>query len=179
METFRNNYFQVRFDSGVLLDWLISPETRFLQYLTMLLRLAVAEWSDFAVRVSFARASVLESVCGVGKPAARAEERDKIGGKEREEEGEEEEELVLSEEEAEQLGKVVSCLSGLVASARGLEKNGLVPYSLAPLLRRIDQVVSLYEDCGDADEGEGGDETISENTGCTLPHVLVKEGTIE
>ncbi|CAN0446179.1 unnamed protein product, partial [Ectocarpus sp. 8 AP-2014] len=39
--------FEVRFDSGVLLDWLTSPETAFLQYLTMLLRFAVAEWSDF------------------------------------------------------------------------------------------------------------------------------------
>lgn len=83
------------------------------------------------------------------------EEEDEEEGEDEEEEEGEEEELVLSEEEADRLGKVVSCLSGLVASARGLEKNGLVPYSLAPLLRRIDQVVSLYEDCGDADEGEG------------------------
>ena len=140
---------QVRFDSGVLLDWLISPETRLLQYLTMLLRLAVAEWSDFAVRVSCAkfRASAFEGVYAVGI-AAREEERDEMEGKE-------EEELVLSEEEADRLGKVVSCLSRLVASARGLEKKGLVPYSLAPLLRRIDEVISLYEDCGDAEEGEG------------------------
>lgn len=149
----------MRFDSGVLLDWLISPETRFLQYLTMLLRLAVAEWSDFAVRVSCARSSVAESVCAASA-TARAEERDKVNGTEKEMEEEEEEEMVLNEEEADRLGKVVSCLGGLVASARGLEKNGLVPYSLAPLLRRIDQVVSLYEDCGDAEEGEGDDDRL-------------------
>eukprot|EP00903_Cladosiphon_okamuranus_P010050 g9529.t1 len=147
---------EVRFDSGVLLDWLISPETRFLQYLTMLLRLAVAEWSDFAVRVSCATSSMAGSVCAASS-TARAEEREKAKAKE-EEDGEEE--LVLSEEEADRLGKVVSCLGGLVARARGLEKNGLMPYSLAPLLRRIDQVVSLYEDCGDAEEGEGNGDSL-------------------
>lgn len=142
---------QVRFDSGVLLDWLISPETKFLQYITMLLRLAVAEWSDFAVRVSCARVSAPERLCRVGAPDVGVEKQETM-------EEEEEEELVLSKEEAGRLGKVVSCLSGLVASARGLEKSGLVPYRLAPLLRRIDQVVSLYEDCGDAEE-EGGDDS--------------------
>ena len=145
-------HYQVRFDSGVLLDWLISPETRFLQYLTMLLRLAAAEWSDFAVRVSCARVGVLESVCV--SAAIGVEEREKTKEEEEEEEEQEEEQLVLSEEEAGRLGRVVSCLSGLVASARSLEKNGLVPYSLTPLLARIDQVVSVYEDCGDADEVE-------------------------
>lgn len=149
LASLRKNH-QVRFDPGVLLDWLISPETRFLQYLTMLLRLAVAEWSEFAVRVSCARESE-PRVCGVGAPT-RIKEQEKWEGRETEEE--EEEELVLSEEEAARLGRVVSCLSGLVGSARGLEKSGLVPYSLAPLLRRIDQVVSLYEDCGDAEEAE-------------------------
>lgn len=142
----RNNH-QVRFDSGVLLDWLISPETNFLQYLTMVLRLALAEWSEFATRVSCAKDVALENEGDASVPAGRIED----------EEGKEEEELILSEEEAGRLGQAVSCLSGLVASARGLEKNGLAPYNLAPLLRRIDQVVSLYEDCGDADEGENSD----------------------
>lgn len=139
----------MHFDAGVLLDWLISPETSFLEYLTMLLRLAVAEWSDFAVRVSCAR---------VVAPENGPEERIRVPGgvqdqginENEEEEEEEEDELVLSEEEAGRLGKAVSCLSGLVTRARVLEKRGLVPYNLSPLLRRIDQVVLLYEDCGDA-----------------------------
>lgn len=134
---------QVRFDSGVFLDWLISPETNFLRYLTMLLRFAVAEWPEFATRVSCARIVTVE---------ARARTSSLMKDFEEEEEKEGEEELVLSGEEADRLGKSVSCLSGLVTSARTLEKNGLVPYNLAPLLRRIDQVVSLYEDCGDAEE---------------------------
>lgn len=111
----------------------------------MLLRLALAEWSDFATRVCCARIVALENREDTSVVAA---------GKLEEEEGKEVEEFVLSEEEAGRLGQAVSCLSGLVASARGLEKNGLAPYNLAPLLRRIDQVVSLYEDCGDAEEGE-------------------------
>lgn len=138
------NNRQVRFDSGVLLDWLISPETNFLQYLTMLLRLALVEWPDFAARVSCARVVALENGEDTCAPAGKLEGT----------EGEEEKELVLSDEEAGRLGQAVSCLSGLVASARSLEKKGLAPYNLAPLLRRIDQVVSLYEECGDAEEGE-------------------------
>ncbi|CAM9492111.1 unnamed protein product [Ectocarpus sp. 13 AM-2016] len=138
--------FEVRFDSGVLLDWLTSPETAFLQYLTMLLRFAVAEWSDFAARVSCARVVALED----GVDAVQKTEDEK----EMEEEEEEEEGLVLSEEEANRLGRAMSCLSGLVASARALDRNGLVPYNIAPLLRRIDQVVSLYEECGDAEQEE-------------------------
>lgn len=113
----------------------------------MLLRLALAEWSDFATRVSCARIVAIEDSEDACVVAA---------GEIDEEEGKEEEELILSEEEAGRLGQAVSCLSTLVASARGLEKNGLSPYNLAPLLRRIDQVVSLYEDCGDAEE-EGSD----------------------
>ncbi|CAM9334702.1 unnamed protein product [Ectocarpus sp. 4 AP-2014] len=138
--------FEVRFDSGVLLDWLTSPETAFLQYLTMLLRFAVAEWSDFAARVSCARVVALED----GVDAVQNTEDEK----EMEEEEEEKEELVLSEEEANRLGRAMSCLSGLVASARALDRNGLVPYNISPLLRRIDQVVSLYEECGDAEQEE-------------------------
>ncbi|CAN0463837.1 unnamed protein product [Ectocarpus sp. 12 AP-2014] len=138
--------FEVRFDSGVLLDWLTSPETAFLQYLTMLLRFAVAEWSDFAARVSCARVVALED-----RVDAVQNTEDE---KEVEEEEEEKEELVLSEEEANRLGRAMSCLSGLVASARALDRNGLVPYNIAPLLRRIDQVVSLYEECGDAEQEE-------------------------
>lgn len=137
----------MRFDSGVLLDWLTSPETAFLQYLTMLLRFAVAEWSDFATRVSCARVVALEDGVDVVQNAEDEE-------KEMEEEEEEKEELVLSEEEATRLGRAMSCLSGLVASARALDRNGLVPYNIAPLLRRIDQVVSLYEECGDAEQEE-------------------------
>ncbi|CAN0547658.1 unnamed protein product, partial [Ectocarpus sp. 8 AP-2014] len=137
---------QVRFDSGVLLDWLTSPETAFLQYLTMLLRFAVAEWSDFAIRVSCAKGVAVED----GVDAVQNTE-DEI---EMEEEEEEKEELVLSEEEANRLGRAMSCLGGLVASARALDRNGLVPYNITPLLRRIDQVVSLYEECGDAEQEE-------------------------
>ena len=139
---------QVQFDSGVLLDWLISPETSFLQYLTMLLRLAVAEWSDFAVRLSCARVVAPENGADLGINVSGGVQGQE--GVQEEEEEEEEEELVLSEEEAGRLGNVVSCLSDLVTSARALEKSGLVPYNLAPLLRRIDQVVLLYEECGDA-----------------------------
>ncbi|CAM9492998.1 unnamed protein product [Scytosiphon promiscuus] len=143
---------EVRFDSGVLLDWLISPETSFLRYLTMLLRFAVAEWPHFAARVSCAKVVTLQTGAQIASFVKHVE-----GGQgEEEEKEEEEEELVLSEEEADRLGKSVSCLNGLVTSARALEKSGLVPYNLAPLLRRIDQVVSLYEDCGDADDAELG-----------------------
>ncbi|CAM9444884.1 unnamed protein product [Ectocarpus fasciculatus] len=139
--------FEVRFDSGVLLDWLTSPETAFLQYLTMLLRFAVAEWSDFATRVSCARAVAHKDEVDVVAQNVDDEE-------EMEAEEEEKEELVLSEEEADRLGRAMSCLSGLNASARALDKSGLVPYNIAPLLRRIDQVVSLYEECGDAEQDE-------------------------
>lgn len=127
----------------MLLDWLISPETKFLRYLTLLLRVAVAEWPEFAANVSGASLSV----AGIdGSEGVR-------GGMEDEDN---QEELVLSEEEAERLSSVASCLSGLVSTARGLERSGLVPYNVAPLLRRIEQVVLLYEDCGDAHE-EGQD----------------------
>ncbi|CAN0028584.1 unnamed protein product, partial [Hapterophycus canaliculatus] len=139
---------EVRFESGLLLDWLISPETSFLRYVTMLLRFAVAEWPQFAARVAGASVAISESRAHMRTSMKCLEENEGEG-----EEEEEEEELFLSEEEADRLGKSVSCLSGLLTSARALEKNGLVPYNLAPLLRRIGQVVSLYEDCGDAEEG--------------------------
>lgn len=138
--------FQVRFDPAVLLDWLISPETSFLPYLTLVLRVAVADWPGFAARVSGAFLAAPENDCDLRLPFG-------TGGEE------EEEELVLSDEEAEQLGRTMGCLSGLLASARVLRKNGLVPYDIAPLLKRIGQVVSLYEECGDAcrEEEQGGD----------------------
>lgn len=143
----------MRFDPGVLLDWLISPETTFLRYLTLLLRVAVAEWPEFAANVSGASLST----AGIDG-SERA-----VGGMVDENE---EEELVLSEEEAERLSSVVSCLSGLVSIARGLERNGLVPYNVAPLLRRIEQVVLLYEDCGDAhEEGKDLHEMCVDSTG--------------
>lgn len=123
------------FDSGVLLDWLISPETSFLQYLTLFLRFAVAEWSDFATLMSGVSLLPVE---GDGSCDATANG--------------DEQELVLSEEEARRLAKAISCLSGLAASARGLEKRRLLPYNLTPLLKRIDEIVELYEQCGDADE---------------------------
>lgn len=206
---------QVRFDSRVLLDWLISPETSFLPYLTLLLRLAVLEWSEFAAGVSSAgyvalpkkrcdshaphglegsedklvvRDSEEELVLGdseeelvseVSKEELVLEDSDekvvlkvpkeklvledseeKLVLKDSEEElvlEDSEQELVLSEEEAERLGRTVSCLSGLVTSVRGLERNGLMPFNLSPLLRRIGQVVSLYEECFCDDDSEEED----------------------
>lgn len=160
---------QVRFDSGVLLDWLISPETSFLPYLTLLLRLAVVEWSEFAARVSCAGYVAPSKVCSDLHAPDGVEDSEEgfvlvDPGEElvttnSEEElvlEDSEEELVLTEEEAERLGRTVSCLSGLVASVRGLERNGLMPFNLSPLLRRIGQVVSLYEECccDDAPEEE-------------------------
>lgn len=143
---------QVRFDSGVLLDWLISPETSFLPYITRFLRVSVAEWSDFAARVSGASLASLGSDRCSGGPASTNNE----------EEGEGEEELVLSEAEAERLNRVMSCLSELLAIARALQIKGLAPYNLAPLLRRIEQIVLLYEDCGDA---ENESDTCSDSSG--------------
>lgn len=131
------------FDCEVLLDWLISPETCFLQYLTLFLRLAVAEWSDFATRMSGISHLQVEGG-GDFDAMATGDEQD-------------ERELVLSEEEAELLAKAISCLSGLADSARGLEKRQLLPYNLTPLLNRIDQIVELYEQCGDANECDVGD----------------------
>lgn len=72
-------------------------------------------------------------------------------------------ELVLSEEQAERLARAISCLSGLAASVRGLQSSRLLPYNPAPLLRRIDEIVELYEQCGDADECEiNGDYDMSD-----------------
>ena len=168
----------MRFDSRVLLDWLISPETSFLQYLTLLLRLAVVEWSEFAARVSSAGYVAPPKTCSDSRaPHGLEGSEDELVSRDSEEElvlgdaeenlvlkdseeelvlEDSEEELVLSEEEAERLGRTVSCLSGLVASVRGLERNGLMPFKLSPLLRRIGQVVSLYEECfcDDASEEE-------------------------
>ena len=155
---------QVRFDSGVLLDWLISPETSFLPYLTLLLRLAVVEWSEFAARVSCAgyvgpqKRSDWHAPNGVEGSEAESvleDSEEKLVLEDSEEKlvsEDSEEELVLTEEEAERLGRTVSCLSGLVASVSSLERNGLMPFNLSPLLRRIGQVVSLYEEscCDDA-----------------------------
>lgn len=137
-------HLQVRFDSGVLLDWVISPETCFLRYITILLRLSVSEWPEFAARVSGARFDKFKADSQPGPSCSHG--------------GDGEEELVLSEDEAEQLGSVMSCLSSLATSARGLEGKGLAPFNLAPLLKRIDQLVSLYEDCGDARSEEDCDD---------------------
>lgn len=138
-------HLQVRFDSAVLLDWIISPETCFLRYITILLRLAVSEWPEFAARVSGARFDKFTADSQPGPYCSH--------------EGDVEEELVLSEDEAEQLGSVMSCLSSLATSARGLEGKGLVPFNVAPLLKRIYQIVALYEDCGDAQTEEDCDGT--------------------
>lgn len=112
----------------------------------MVLRVAVAEWPDFAARVS-----------GASLAAARKNKEPFLARKNTENE---EEELLLSDEEAERLGRAASCLSRLASSAKGLASTGLLPYNLSPLLKRIDQVVSLYESCGDAEEEE------TENEGC-------------
>lgn len=140
-------HFQVRFDSGVLLDWIISPETCFLRYITVLLRLAASEWPEFAARVSGASFDKFKADSQIGPSCSDG--GDGVDG---------EEELVLSEDEAEQLGSVMSCLSSLATSARGVEEKGLAPFNVAPLLKRIDQIVSLYEDCGDAQTEEDYDD---------------------
>lgn len=135
---------QVGFDSGVLMDWLISPETRFLTYLTFFLRFAIAEWSDFAAHVSGSSLSHVGyddiTLCPT-------------------EDNEDDEVLILSEGEAERLGRAMLCLTKLATNARDLEKRRLLPYNLAPLLKRIDELVNLYERCGDAGGSDSGDES--------------------
>lgn len=124
----------------MLLDWLISPETNFLCYLTLLLRFAVAEWGDFVTRVCGASTSLPHD--SKSPPLKREDEGE--GDENEEPDGEE---IVLSDEETERFGRVMTCLADLVSSVRGLEKNGLLPYDLSPLLKRLDQVMELYEQC--------------------------------
>lgn len=139
-------HLQLRYDADILLDWLVSPETCFLPYMTLLLRTAVANWSEFAARVSGAR----PIIDGNGTEEGREDDDDDYHNDGNDDDDDREDALVLSDEQAERLGMVMSCLSELVANLRALQKKALVPYNVTPLLRRMAQVVELYEECGDA-----------------------------
>ncbi|CAM9895209.1 unnamed protein product [Choristocarpus tenellus] len=119
---------EVGFDHELLLDWLISPETRFLTYLTGFLKMVVGDWPGFVVHT-------------VGVAIPPNDEGD--------------EEVVLSGMEAEGVSKVMSCLAGLSSSAGRLQGRGLTPFNLMPLLQRMDRVLELFDECThDEDEDE-------------------------
>lgn len=154
---------QVSFDSRLLLDWLISPETSFLAYLTLVLRLALADWPDFVVHVSSSGSSLplldKTGIIGITARDMEGEANDDAGdagnSDDDDDEEEDEEAIVLSEEGTVRLTRVVDCLAALATSARGLEKRGLLPYDLSPMLKRIKQVQDLFEECESAEDGYG------------------------
>ncbi|CAM9488646.1 unnamed protein product [Discosporangium mesarthrocarpum] len=122
---------EVGFDHSLLLDWVISPETSFLTYLTQLLRVAVRDWSSFVLHTA-----------GVRLPLGQQRNDDRDREKE-------EEEVILSGAEADRVNGLMTCLEALFTSAKSLEERGLTPFGLSPLLRRMACVLRMYEGCSE------------------------------
>ena len=114
----------VELDHSVILDFLISSETQFLNYFTQYLKLVIQDWIGFQSTHSEAVAECTNIQIGTA-----------IG-------------LAGSDHINCDIDSVMSVLIRLRLAVERLQSQGLFPYNAAPLVALLEQVEECYENDG-------------------------------
>lgn len=111
----------VGLDHSVILDFLISSETQFLNYFTQYLKLVLRDWIGFQSTHSKAVAKCTDSEIGTATGSASSDH-------------------IKCD-----IDSVMSVLIRLRLAVERLQSQGLFPYNAAPLVALLEQVEELYE----------------------------------
>lgn len=138
------------YDHSVLLDFLISSETNFLDYLWHYISYLVRTWSDYVIAMERQKDDPIFFEPETDYYEATEQEFGISDGPKKYLHY-----FVIPKLLPNKVDKTLSCLIRLRYSLDGLIEKGLFPYNISPVLKHLAVLEALYEDLNFEEEEDG------------------------